>query len=210
MASAKTKLVKSPSWIRALQIGIGAIAIGLSISAMIYPVIATVTTFVAAAIILFLFGIEQVVTGIFLYKESRITHIGLGALIIILSSLVMGFPLATATVVIWLAGLALLFGGIASIISGVWSRKRKVYYAANRREVYYTAGRGSRALSIAAGVLAVALSLAIMVFPIFGVELAGVLIGVALLFYGVKLVVSGIYGRGHAVTSSTSTDTMAA
>jgi uncharacterized membrane protein HdeD (DUF308 family) len=165
MASARTKLIKSPAWIRALQIGIGAVAIGLSISAMIYPVIATVTTFVAAAIILFLFGIEQVVTGIFLYKESRVTHIGLGALIIILASLVMVYPLATATLVIWLAGLALLFGGIASIISGVWSRNRKVYYAANRREVYYAAGRGSRALSIAAGVLAVALSLAIMVFP---------------------------------------------
>ncbi|HEX7032419.1 MAG TPA: DUF308 domain-containing protein [Nitrososphaera sp.] len=210
MTSARTKNIKSPSWIRALQIGIGAIAIGLSISAIIYPVITTAATFVAAAIILFLLGIEQVVAGIFLYKESRLTHIGLGGLITILSSLVMAYPLATATVVIWVSAFALLFGGIASIMSGVWSRKRRVYYAADGREAYYVAGRGSRALSIAAGVLAIALSLAIMAIPMFGVELAGVLIGVALLFYGVKLVVSGVYGRGRAVTSAASTDTTAA
>jgi uncharacterized membrane protein HdeD (DUF308 family) len=200
MAATRTTGVKSPGWIRALQIGIGALAIGLSISAMIYPVIATVATFTAAAIILLLFGIEQVVTGVFLYKESRFTHIGLGALIIILSSLVMVYPLATATLVIWLAAFALLLGGVASIISGLWVR--------NRRN-YRTAGRGSRALSIGAGALAVALSIAIMVFPVFGVELAGVLIGIALLFYGIRLVVTGISGRGRAVTSA-STDTMAA
>ncbi len=211
MSSVRTKSVKSPSWIRALQIGIGAVAIGLSISAIIYPIITTVAVFYAAAIILFLFGIEQVVTGIFLYKESRLAHIGLGALVIILSSLVMAYPLATATVVVWLSALALLFGGIASIISGVWSRKRRVYYAADRREAYYVAGKGSRALSIAAGALAIALSVAIMVFPMFGVSLAGLLIGIALLFYGIRLVISGAYGRGEATASAaTSTDTTAA
>jgi len=211
VSSVRTKNAKSPSWIRALQIGIGALAIGLSISAIIYPVITTVATFFAAAIILFLFGIEQIVTGIFLYKESRLAHIGLGALVIILSSLIMAFPLTTAIAVMWLAAIALLFGGIAGIISGVWSKKRRVYYVANGREAYYVASRGSRALSIAAGVLAVALSVAIMVFPVFGVELAGVLIGVALLFYGIKLVVSGVYGRGKATTSAAaSTETTVA
>ncbi|MEW6604692.1 MAG: DUF308 domain-containing protein [Thermoproteota archaeon] len=201
MSATKTKEVKSPSWIRALQIGIGAIAIGLSISAIIYPVITTVATFTVGAIILLLLGIEQVVTGIFLYKESRFAHIGLGALVIILSSIVMAYPLATATVVIWLAAFALLLGGIASIISGIWVK--------NRRN-YRTAGRGSRALSIAAGVLAVALSISIMVFPVFGVELAGVLIGIALLFYGIRLVGTGISGRGRALTSASADNTTAA
>jgi hypothetical protein len=58
---------KSPTWVRALQIGIGAVAIGLSLSAIIFPVFAIAATFTVAAIILLLFGIEQVVTGIFLY-----------------------------------------------------------------------------------------------------------------------------------------------
>src|SRR3712207_4797559 len=84
-----TKVVgaKSPTWIRALQIGIGAVAIGLSLSAVMFPVLAVVATFTAAAIILFLFGVEQVVGGIFLYKRSRFAHIGLGVLVIIISSI---------------------------------------------------------------------------------------------------------------------------
>jgi uncharacterized membrane protein HdeD (DUF308 family) len=202
--------VKSPSWIMALQIGIGALAIGLSISAIIYPIITAVAVFYAAAIILLLFGIEQVVTGIFLYKESRLAHIGLGVLVIILASLVMAFPVATAIFVVWLSAFALLFGGISSIIAGIWSKKRRVYYVANGREAYYVADKSSRALSIAAGVLAIALSVATMAFPVFGVELAGILIGIGLLFYGIRLVVSGVNGRGKATTSAASTETTVA
>ena len=200
MTMSRTAGLKSPGWIRALQIGVGVVAIGLSIAAMIFPVTAAVTVFVAAGIILFLLGIEQVISGIFLYKQSRITHIGLGALIMILAGLVMAFPLGTATLLIWLTAFALLIGGITSIVSGIWVRNRR-----NHR----TAGRGSRALSIGAGGLAVALAIAIIISPTFGVGLAGFLIGIALLFCGIRLVVTGIAGRGHAVASAGS-DTMAA
>jgi uncharacterized membrane protein HdeD (DUF308 family) len=185
-------------WIRALQIGIGVIAIGLSISSMIYPAYAVVATFVAAGVILFLLGIEEIVAGIFLYRRSRLSHVGLGALIIILASLVMAFPLPTATLLIWVTAFALLFGGIASILSGLRARNRVV-----------KTGRASRALSVGAGALAVAFSVAIIVSPAFGVGLTGVLIGIALLFLGIRLVVRGILGRGYAMTSS-SADSLAA
>src|SRR5215207_8584831 len=110
---------KSPTWVRALQIGIGAIAIGLSLSAIVFPVLTVVATFTAAAIILLLFGIEHVVAGVFLYKHSRFAHIGLGILVIILSSIVVAYPLASAAFVVLLAAIALLFSGIASIIAGL-------------------------------------------------------------------------------------------
>ena len=172
--------VKSPTWIRALQIGIGAIAIGLSLSAVIFPVLAVVAAFTAAAIILLLLGIEQVVAGIFLYKRSRLTHIGLGILVIILSSIVMAYPTASAVFVLFLAAIALLFSGIASVIAGLGGRGN---------------GRSSRALSIGAGALAIGLSIAIMASPIFGIALAGVVIGIALLVYGIRLVVNGMSGK---------------
>src|SRR5919202_4863956 len=117
--SAKIISAKSPTWVRALQIGIGAIAIGLSLSAIIFPFLAVVATITAAAVILLLFGIEQVVAGIFLYKRSRFAHIGLGILVIILSSIVMAYPLASAAFVVLLAGFSLLFSGISSIIAGL-------------------------------------------------------------------------------------------
>jgi uncharacterized membrane protein HdeD (DUF308 family) len=187
---------KSPTWVRALQIGIGAVAIGLSLSAIIFPVFAIAATFTVAAIILLLFGIEQVVTGIFLYKHSRLTHIGLGALVIILSSLVMVYPLATATLVVFVAALALLFSGISSIIAGLRGGKDE------KDGRISAASRGSRALSIGAGALAVALSVAIMVTPVFGIALAGIIIGFAVLVYGIRLVVTGMSGRREAVRST--------
>src|SRR5919107_1755944 len=110
---------KSPTWVRALQIGIGIIAIGLSLAAVMFPVFTVVAAFTAAAIILFLFGVEQIVGGIFLYKRSRFAHIGLGILVIILSSIVMAYPLASAAFVVLLAAISLLFSGISSIIAGL-------------------------------------------------------------------------------------------
>src|ERR687897_2242697 len=119
MTTTKVISAKSPTWVRALQIGIGAIAIGLSLSAIVFPFLAVVATFTAAAIILLLFGIEHVVAGIFLYKHSRFAHIGLGILVIILSSIVLAYPLASAALVVLLAAIALLFSGISSIIAGL-------------------------------------------------------------------------------------------
>lgn len=192
---------KSPTWVWALQIGIAAVAIGLSISSIIYPVYAVMATFTAAAIILLLFGIEHVVTGVFV-KGSRLVHIGLGGLIILLSSIVIAYPTATATLVVWLAAIALLFSGVASIISGL--RVRRVE---NRR----VPGRASRALSVAAGGLAVAISVSIMASPTFGVQLAGFVIGIALLVYGIRLFVTGISGLRHATpATASSSDTTAA
>jgi uncharacterized membrane protein HdeD (DUF308 family) len=191
-----TKMIgaKSPTWGRALQIGIGAIAIGLSLAAIIFPVFAAAATFTVASIILLLFGIEQVVAGIFLYKHSRLVHIGLGILVIILSSIVMAYPLATATLVVFLAGIALLFSGISSIIAGLRGKGRG-------KNSGHTASMSSRALSIGAGALAIILSIMIMASPMFGIALAGIIIGIALLVYGIRLVVTGISGRGEALKS---------
>lgn len=181
---------KSPTWVRALQIGIGVTAIGLSLAAVMFPVLTVVAAFTAAAIILFLFGVEQIVGGIFLYKRSRFAHIGLGILVIILSSIVMAYPLASAAFIVLLAAISLLFSGISSIIAGLRGGKGE---DENGRKS--PASTASRALSIAAGALAVALSIMIMVSPLFGVALAALVIGIALVVYGIRLVVSGTSGR---------------
>ena len=55
-----------------------------------------------------------------------------------------------------------------------------------------------------AGALAIGLSIMIMVSPLFGVALAALIIGIALLVYDIRLVVTGISGRKETVTSSSS------
>lgn len=201
--STKITDVKSPGWVRALQIGIGAFAIGLSLAAIIFPILTVVTTFTAIAIILFLFGIEQVVAGIFLYKRSRsrFAHIGLGILVIILSSIIMAYPLASAAFVVLLVAFDLLLSGIASIIAGLSGEKSNSNEKNGRKNM---AGNGSRALSVAAGALAVALSIMILVSPLFGIAFAALIIGIALFVYGIRLVVTGISGRKETVTSASS------
>ena len=203
MTATDIRGVKSPTWVRALQIGIGAIAIGLSLSAVIFPVLTVVATFTAVAIILLLFGIEQVVAGVFLYKRSRsrFAHIGLGILVIILSSIIMAYPLASAAFVVLLVAFDLLLSGIASIIAGLSGGEK------NNKEkngMNNTPSKVSRALSVAAGALAVALSIMILVSPLFGIALAALIIGIALLVYGVRLVVTGIFGRKETATSASS------
>jgi hypothetical protein len=197
--SAKIISAKSPTWVRALQIGIGAIAIGLSLSSIIFPVLAVVATITAAAVILLLFGIEQIVAGIFLYKRSRFAHIGLGILVIILSSIVMAYPLASAVFVVLLAAFGLLFSGVSSIIAGLSGGGKDKESTRNT-----ASSTGSRVLSVAAGALAIALSVMIMASPLFGVALAALVIGIALFVYGIRLVVTGISGRAEAVTYAAS------
>lgn len=50
-------------------------------------------------------------------------------------------------------------------------------------------------MALEAGALAIALSIMIMVSPLFGIALAALVIGIPLLVYGIRLVVTGISGR---------------
>ena len=90
----------------------------------------------------------------------------------------MAYPLASAAFVVLLAAIALLFSGISSIIAGLRGGKSE------EKNSGHTASTRSRALAII-------LSIAIMVSPLFGI---------ALLVYGIRLVVTGISGRGETVT----------
>ena len=89
----------------------------------------------------------------------------------------------SAAFIVLLAAIGLLSGGISSIIAGL------------RGGGDTSSGTGSRALAIGAGALAIILSITIMVSPMFGIALAGIIIGIALLVYGIRLVATGISGR---------------
>jgi uncharacterized membrane protein HdeD (DUF308 family) len=63
--------VKSPLWKRALQIGLGVLAIILAIYAIVFPGITLVTLVMILAIIFLIVGIEKVISGIFVPSRSR-------------------------------------------------------------------------------------------------------------------------------------------
>jgi len=172
-------LEKRPPWVRALQIGLGAIIIALSIWALLTPADAFVLIVRLLAIILFFVGIERVVSGIFLPGKQRFYSIGLGILILILAGIAITYPTEAAAIIIIFIGIALLIIGASRIIEGM-SRRHRGF---------------SRGFHVGVGVLAVGIGIAIIVFQSFGAALAGVIIAIGLLILGIQMVITGI--RSH-------------
>ena len=170
---------KRPPWVRALQIGLGAIIIALSIWALVSPKDAFVLIVRLLAIILFFVGIERVISGIFLAGKHRFYSIGLGILILILAGIAISYPTEAARLIIIFIAIALLIIGASRIIEGL-SRRHRGF---------------SRGFHVGVGILAVVISIAILVCQSFGQALAGFIIAIGLLVIGIQMVITGI--RSH-------------
>ena len=178
---------KSPDWLRAVQIGLGALTIALSILALAFPAIAYISAVWILSIVLFFVGIEQIIVGIFSPRRSRWSSIGLGILVLIFAAIAMSFPVAAALTIIIFIGIAFLINGIARIIEGFSGKHSGI----------------SRAFLVGVGIMAVALSVAVLLSPFFGATLAGIIIGIGLLITGIQMIFTGIQGRSRAqITSS--------
>jgi uncharacterized membrane protein HdeD (DUF308 family) len=180
---------KFPGWIRGLQIGLGALAIILSGLAIAFPGLTFLTLVILVSIVLFVVGIEKIITGIFIAHKSRFATIGLGILTIILAGLALSFPIAAAIVVIYFLGFALMFDGFARIIDGVTNKTNKGWI---------------RGFLIGVGVLNVIISALVLASPLFGAVLAGIMIGLSLLIVGIEMIAAGVSGREQQSISAKS------
>jgi uncharacterized membrane protein HdeD (DUF308 family) len=180
---------KSPGWIRGLQIGLGALAIILSGLAIASPGLTFLTLVILVSIVLFVVGIEKIISGIFIAHKSRFATIGLGILTIILAGLALSNPIAAAIVVIYFLGFALMFDGFARIIDGVTNKTNKGWI---------------RAFLIGVGVLNVIISTLVLASPFFGAVLAGIMIGLSLLIVGIEMIAAGVSGREQQSISAKS------
>jgi uncharacterized membrane protein HdeD (DUF308 family) len=174
--------VKSPSWLRTAQIGLGAIAVILSIAIIANPGLTAVLVVFTASILLLIVGIERVITGLFIQKKnrSRLVTVGLGILVILIAAAAMAFPVGTTVLLTLVLAVALLFDGISRIVHGIGDKESQGW---------------TRALSIGVGGIEVALSGLILVSPAFGIATIGFLVGIALLLAGIQIAVTGISGR---------------
>ncbi len=169
-------LVSSPRWFRAVQIGLGALTIILSIFALAFPGFTFLSIVVLLSVILLFVGIEKIISGLFLENKSRWATIGLGVLVLIFAGLAMAFPLAAAFVLVIFMGISLLFNGIARIVEGMTGKHSGV----------------SRVFLVGVGILALVISLLVLSFPLFGIVLAGTIIAIGLLITGIQMVFAGL------------------
>ena len=181
----ETTSKKSPGWKRAVQIGLGVLAIALAIYAIIFPGITLVSLVIILAIIFLIIGIERVISGIFIPSGSRWGTIGLGILVIILASIALAFPVGTTVALFLFLGFALLFDGIARIIHGFGDRTQRGWV---------------RGFHIGVGVLAVIFGGMIIVSPFFGAVLAGFIMGIILIIIGIQMISAGVGGRETRLT----------
>ena len=102
-------MTKSPAWMRLAQIGLGIIAIILSIYVIAFPGLTLITVALLLTVVLFVVGIERIISELFLAGKHRLTNVGLGMIVIILSITAMAFPVATGIFLLIFLAVALLF-----------------------------------------------------------------------------------------------------
>lgn len=180
---------KNASGLRIAQIVLGVIAIGLSISVMIYPGAGMATIVFLLAITLLVAGFERIVNGIFPHntKSSRLGNIVLGLIAVGLGIAVIAYPVGTTYFLVSLLAVGLLFLGIARIIQGFTNKHVSGW---------------ARALAIGVGILCLGISFAIFASPLSGAVFLAVILGVCLLIVGIEAVVNGVSGRGNILTSA--------
>ena len=177
----------SPGWKRGVLIGLGVLAIILSILVFIHPG-KTVTTIVyLAGIILIIVGIEKIISGIFVANKSRWGTVGLGVLALIFGSIAVGYPVSTGVFVIIMLGIGLLFAGISHVVNGLGNKESPGW---------------ARGFSIGAGALAIAISFLVMASPYAGAVFVSVFLGIALLIIGIEIIAVGWTGRRMQITSA--------
>jgi uncharacterized membrane protein HdeD (DUF308 family) len=172
--------VKVPGWVRAAQIGLGVLAIIISITILAFPGAVLVSIIFFVGILLLIVGIESVISGIFVKSRSRMASIGLGILVIILSLIVIAFPAAVGVFLLILIGIVLLIDGISRLVHGFGDKEHRGW---------------SRGFRIGVGALEIVLGILIMISPEFGAEFVGLIIAIAVLIVGIQMVVAGITGR---------------
>ena len=171
---------KAPGWSRAAQIGLGALAIILSILILVFPGTAIVSIIWIIGILLLIVGIESVISGLFIKSRSRMASIGLGIIVIILALIVMAFPVGTTVFLIILMGVALLIDGISRLVHGFGDKESRGW---------------SRGFRIGVGALEVIFGILVMVSPAVGVAFVAFIIAIALLIVGIQMIAGGISGR---------------
>ena len=182
----KTSMDKSPGWMRGVQIGLGILVVILSIYALAYPGAAFVSLVLILSIILFIVGIEKIVSGIFLPIKGRGATIGLGILVLIFAGFVIAFPGFATWIITVFIGIALLFGGAASIAQAFSGRE----------------SGWKKAFLIGVGALLIIIGITTLVSPVFGAQFAGFVIAIGLLIAGIQMIAAGATGRKIMLDSS--------
>lgn len=165
---------KSPKWVRAIQIVLGALAILLAIVALTNSGLTILLILIA--IVLVIAGFEKTITGLFIAHNLRFFTIGLGVLTIILAGVALASHIAAARVLLLILGFTLMVDGFSRIADGLTNKSDT---------------RLVRGFTIAVGILAIIISVGINIIPFWGKLFISKLIAVDLIIIGIQMITTG-------------------
>ena len=165
---------KSPKWVRATQIVLGALAILLAIVALTNSGLTILLILIA--IVLVIAGFEKTITGLFIAHNLRFFTIGLGVLTIILAGVALTYHIAAVRVLLLILGFTLMVDGFSRIADGLTNKSDK---------------RLIRGFTIAVGILAIIISVGINIIPFWGKLFISKLIAVDLIIIGIQMITTG-------------------
>ena len=196
------QIVRTPPWLRMLQIVLGSISTVLAGVILFIPGSSISGTVLLLSLVLLVIGIERICFGVarptatptstpttttaklFMYRSSSIANIALGLLIVALSIVLMDFPIFSAAMLIVLAAIALLVIGIARIIHSF--REQDVHQGPRKY------------ISVSVGILCLVVGILIISNPAtFGVMLLVFMLSITLIIVGISMIVRGLKGETH-------------
>jgi uncharacterized membrane protein HdeD (DUF308 family) len=167
---------------RAIEIGLGLIALIIGGLALAFPIATVVSIVVFFGIALVVIGILRLATGAssdWLPPTIRKSNSIIGILSIIFGAIILFVPFFATEVLVILIGLGLLFYGVGRIVVG--------------GAVGHLSGV-LRALLIVVGLLVVVFSLVVIFFPVVGVVTYAVFVSLAFILIGIDSLAAGILG----------------
>ena len=174
---------KTPTWIRILEIILGAIAIAASGIVLTNPDTTTVMIVMLLSISLLVVGISSIITGAVgsnLSKSLRGIKIGMGIVAIIGSIFSIVNPVAAALAFVNLIAIFVLIYGAGLVAEGIGRKEQS---------------KASKIASIVIGVIVVILSAILLALPGFTLALLIMILSISLLLNGIARIISGITGR---------------
>jgi uncharacterized membrane protein HdeD (DUF308 family) len=167
-------------WLQFLEVGLGAIAIIITIVTLTHPGLATQTIIRLVSIVLLIIGFERIAIGIAFpspNKSYRLANIGLGPLIIALAIVLVLFPQSHPVPQVVLGALALLFNGISKIIQGTLGKEIP---------------RWSKGILLGVGTLNIAVSVLAIMLPNLQESTLARSVSITLLITGIQMITSGV------------------
>jgi len=175
-------VARIPKSIRIADIILGAITLALAAAVLAFPSLATLLLVVWIALSLLFAGFEGITVGAAakrLLRRQRVVRIVSGVVAVILAALVLAIPAAAVVGTIVLLSVGLLFLGGGGIAKGIVEKYMSVW---------------ARVMYIVVGGISVALSIAVIANPLFGLLTLFIIVSTVLLINGMSYVIAGVTG----------------